>query len=154
MELREYRTEDFEKLWELDQRCFSSQIAYSRRELAHYLRSKTAISFVAWDAQRLLGFAVGESDRRGFGHVITLDVEPADRKSGVGSALMEALERRFRAADCKSIFLEVAVDNRAALRFYKKHGYSVLKTLRHYYPGDLDGLLMGKRIEQQVQNAG
>jgi ribosomal-protein-alanine N-acetyltransferase len=104
--------------------------------------------------QRLLGFAVGESDRRGFGHVITLDVEPAERKLGVGSALMQALESRFRAADCKSILLEVAVDNRAALRFYKKHGYSVLKTLRHYYPGDLDGLLMGKRIEQQVQNAG
>jgi len=62
---------------------------------------------------------------------------------------MQALEERLRAAGCKTILLEVAVDNRAALTFYKKHGYSVLKTLPRYYPGGLDGLLMGKTIKQQ-----
>jgi ribosomal-protein-alanine N-acetyltransferase len=148
VELREYRPADFESLWELDQRCFASDIAYSRRELAHYLRSKKAICLIAWDSDQLLGFVVGHGDPRGFGHVVTLDVDPDARHSGIGSTLMLALEDRFKTAGCKSIFLEVAVNNLLALRFYKKHGYSVLKTLRHYYPGDLDGLLMGKRIEK------
>lgn len=146
MELREYRPGDFERLWELDQRCFEPAIAYSRRELGHYLRSKTAICLIAWRENALLGFVVGHSDPRNFGHVVTLDIDPARRHSGIGSTLMQALEERFKDAGCKSIFLEVAVNNRMALSFYKKRGYSVLKTLRHYYPGDLDGLLMGKKI--------
>jgi ribosomal protein S18 acetylase RimI-like enzyme len=47
--------------------------------------------------------------------------------------------------------LEVAVDNRAGLSFYKKHGFSVVRTLRRYYPGGLDGLLMGKKVSTQVR---
>lgn len=151
VELREYRPTDFQRLWELDQRCFTTEIAYSRRELAHYLRSKKAVCLIAWDGDQLLGFVVGHSDPRGFGHVVTLDVDPDARHLGIGSTLMLALEERFKDPGCKSIFLEVAVNNRVALSFYKKHGYSVLKTLPRYYPGDLDGLLMGKRIERPAQ---
>lgn len=153
VELREYSPEDFDQLWELDQRCFAVDVAYSRRELAHYLSRKTAIcliaeSLIAGKGRKLLGFIVGQADSRGFGHVITLDVDPAKRKLGIGSTLMQTLEQRFRAANCKSVLLEVAVNNREGLSFYKKHGYSVLKVLRHYYPGDLDGMLMGKRLEK------
>ena len=150
VELREYTPEDFERLWELDQRCFSAEIAYSRRELAYYLRNKTAICLVAWQKQQIVGFVLGHNDSRGFGHVVTLDVDPSERKSGIGSTLMEVLEQRFVDSNCRLILLEVAVNNLPALNFYKKHGYSVLKTLRRYYPGELDGLLMGKRITSEA----
>jgi len=145
-ELRHYRPADFEQLWELDQQCFPPQIAYSRQELAYYLRSKNAICHIACLNQQIVGFIVGHNDRRGFGHIVTLDVDPSQRRSRIGTTLMDALEQDFRSAGCKSIFLEVAVNNRAALAFYKKHGYAVSKTLGRYYPGELDGLLMGKRI--------
>jgi len=133
-------------LWALDQRCFPRDIAYSREELDYYLRLRSAICLVAWKDQQLRGFILGHPEVRGFGHVITLDVDATARRSGLGSRLMRALEAEFVAAGCRSILLEVAVNNRPALVFYKKHGYSVLKTLRRYYPGDLDGLLMGKSI--------
>ena len=145
-ELREYDPADFESLWTLDQRCFDREIAYSREELAHYLRDETAVCLLAMDSDALLGFIVGHRDRRGFGHIVTLDVEEKARRIGVGSLLMESLEGRFRESGCKSAFLEVAVSNRSALTFYRKHQYNVLKTLRRYYPGDLDGLLMGKKL--------
>ena len=145
-DLRAYRADDFESLWELDQRCFQTEIAYSREELAYYLRNKAAICLLAWEGDRIAGFILGHRDRRGFGHIVTLDIDPAQRRSGVGTTLMQALEERLCLSECSSILLEVAVNNIAALTFYKKHGYSVLKTLRRYYPGGLDGLLMGKRI--------
>ena len=147
MELHDYRADDFDSLWELDQQCFPPEIAYSRRELSYYLKKKSAVVLVASDDAKLLGFAVGHVDARGFGHVVTLDVAPGERKRGLGSTLMQGLETRFRDAGCGWAFLEVAVNNRAALSFYKKHGYTVLKTLRRYYPGGLDGLLMGKQLE-------
>jgi ribosomal protein S18 acetylase RimI-like enzyme len=148
-ELREYVPADFERLWQLDQRCFARDIAYSRDELAYYLRDKTAICLLATDADALLGFILGHRERRGFGHIVTLDVDEKARRSRVGSLLMQTLERRFRESGCTSMFLEVAVNNHSALAFYKKHGYNVLKTLRRYYPGDLDGLLLGKPISEK-----
>ena len=145
IKLREYRPADFEQLWALDQQCFSTDIAYSREELAHYLAGKTAICLVASGKKQMLGFILGDH-HRGLGHVVTLDVAPTSHRSGLGSTLMRSLEERFLSENCTSVFLEVAVNNHAALAFYKAHGYSVLKTLRRYYPGGLDGLLMGKRI--------
>jgi ribosomal-protein-alanine N-acetyltransferase len=59
---------------------------------------------------------------------------------------MQAAEERLLRAGCQSVFLEVAVNNLPALAFYKKHGYSVIKSLRRYYPGGLDGLLMRKQL--------
>jgi ribosomal protein S18 acetylase RimI-like enzyme len=147
-ELREYDPADFERLWSLDQCCFDREIAYSREELEHYLRDKTAVCLLAMDSDALLGFILGHRDRRGFGHIVTLDVDEKARRGRVGSLLMESLEQRFRDSGCKSVFLEVAVSNRPALTFYRKHRYNVLKTLRRYYPGDLDGLLMGKTLAQ------
>lgn len=145
-ELRRFRPADFEELWALDQRCFPHDIAYSRQELDYYLRHKSAICLVAWENQKVCGFILGHPEARGFGHIITLDVDASARRSGLGSTLMHALEESFVSAGCRSIFLEVAVNNFSALTFYKKHGYSILKTLRRYYPGNLDGFLMGKTI--------
>ena len=100
-------------------------------------------------ADHVRGFILGHRYRGDSGHIITIDVDPTLQRSGLGSTLIQALEEQFRSAGCKSILLEVAVNNHTALTFYKKHGYSVLKTLRRYYRGDLDALLMGKAIHPQ-----
>src|SRR5947209_9676970 len=138
IELRSCRREDFAQLWGLDQRCFPEDIAYSKQELAYYLRHKSAICLAAWKENHLQGFILGHPEARGFGHIITLDVDSSARRAGLGSTLMKALEEKFVSAGCTSVFLEVAVNNRSALGFYKKHGYSVIKTLPRYYPGNLD----------------
>ena len=152
--IREYRSSEFEEIWKIDQRCFARDIAYSRKELAHYLANKTATCLVAEQGDRVIGFILGHSDRRGFGHIITLDVDSQARRSGLGSTLIRAIEERFRELNLASVFLEVAVNNLAALAFYKRHSYSVLKTLRRYYPGDLDGLLMGKKLAEASTKIG
>jgi len=147
-ELREYLPSDFDRLWELDQACFSPEIAYSRAELEYYLRSPHAICLLALESGKTVGFILGHSRGRQphVGRIITLDVAPEARRAGIGSILMQNLEACFRQAGCRSTLLEVAVNNHAALRFYKRHGYAVLRTLRRYYPGGLDGLLLGKAI--------
>lgn len=144
--LRDYRPEDFETLWRIDQECFPPGIAYPREELAYYLGQRNAFALVAEQDGGVAGFLVGEVLRRGAGHIITLDVREAARRAGLGSQLMRAAEERLRAAQCHMVFLETAVDNLAALTFYKRHGYSVLRTLPRYYQGSVDGLRMEKRL--------
>jgi len=139
--------EDFEELWRIDQQCFASGLAYSRRELASFIGHFRAFTLVATDeADFILGFIVAESDSSGAGHVLTIDVLPAAQRARCGTALLAAAEARLLHEGCKSVLLETAVDNGAALAFYKRHGYSVLETIPRYYLDSVDALVMGKHL--------
>lgn len=151
--LRDYRPEDLEALWRLDQSCFVAGISYSRAELRYYIDRKSAFTILAEEGEQLLGFLVADRDRRGFGHIITIDVDPKQQRKGIGTLLMKSAEDRLREAGCKSVLLETAVDNLKALSFYKRHGYSVIKMLPRYYLNSVDGLLMGKSVAQDAGTA-
>jgi ribosomal-protein-alanine N-acetyltransferase len=148
--IREFKTEDFETLWRMDQECFPPGIAYSKRELKAYVRHRGSFTLVAADAAttkedgKIAGFIVVHSGPTG--HIITIDVIAGARRSGVGSLLLQAGEDRLRAAGSRAVGLETAVDNLAALNFYKRHGYSVIRTWPRYYSNGVDALVMKKEL--------
>lgn len=161
--LRVYQPEDFTRLLEIDQACFVEGIAYSSGELRYFLSMPAAIALVALAADQgsadqgvssqatIVGFIIGDSFRqrratRMAGRIITIDVDPSRQHLGLGTLLLTAAEDRLRQSGCEYISLETAVDNDPALRFYKKHGYSVLRILPRYYLDSIDGLLMGKKL--------
>jgi ribosomal-protein-alanine N-acetyltransferase len=92
------------------------------------------------------GFIVAEAGGRARGHVITIDVVSAARRSGVGSLLLRAAEDRLIVAGCRVVELETAVDNVSALSFYKRHCYSVSRTSPNYYSNGVDALVLEKRL--------
>jgi ribosomal-protein-alanine N-acetyltransferase len=144
--IRDYRPEDFEILWKIDQACFAPGISYTRRELAFYIARQRGFTLVAEGDGKIVGFLVVTRDRQGQGHVITIDVLPEARRSGLGSLLMRAAEERLRELGCSVVFLETAVDNAAALAFYKRHGYSVIHTVPRYYLDSVDALVLAKEL--------
>ncbi|MGO9124426.1 MAG: GNAT family N-acetyltransferase [Terriglobales bacterium] len=148
--LREFRTEDFEVLWSIDQRCFPAGIAYPRRELAAYIQRRGSFTIVAEPAAQkpggIAGFIVAEANRRGMGHIITIDVLPDSRRSGLGSKLLAAAEERLLNARCHTVVLETAVDNLPALAFYKRHQYSVMKIVPRYYSTGVDAFVLEKQL--------
>jgi ribosomal-protein-alanine N-acetyltransferase len=156
--IRPFQQADFETLWRMDQVCFDPPLAYSRLELAFYMRRPGSFTLVAeadgpeagangGSAGRMLGFIVAEARRKGkTGHIITIDVMPETRRSGVGSALLHAAEEQLLRAGSATVALETAVNNMDAIRFYKHKGYFVEKTVPGYYSNGLDALVMGKAI--------
>ena len=157
--LREFKREDFEILWNIDQKCFPPGISYSRLELNAYIRRRGSLTLVAESTSRhevtgstIVGFIVAEVDRRGIGHIITIDVLAAARRFGVGSALLAAAENRLRAVECPSVRLETAVDNLGALAFYKSRGYFLEKTVPHYYSNGVDALVLQKDLLPQPKS--
>jgi ribosomal protein S18 acetylase RimI-like enzyme len=150
-ELRKYRPGDFDRLIEIDEACFVEGIAYSPDEMRFFLAQSSALTLVGTEDGEIQGFIIADHfrQRRGsrfMGRIITIDVAPPAQHSGLGTFLLTAAETELRRAGCDYVSLEVAVDNESALRFYKKHGYSVLKILPRYYLDSIDGLLMGKKL--------
>jgi ribosomal-protein-alanine N-acetyltransferase len=153
--LRPFEKADFDTLWRIDQACFDPQLAYSRPELAFYMRRPGSFTFVAQElvddlggnreTGLILGFIVAET-RRKVGHIITIDVVAAARRSGVGSLLLDAAENRLIRDGVATVTLETPVNNEVAIRFYKKKGYFVEKTVAGYYSGQLDALVMTKEL--------
>ncbi|HET9181188.1 MAG TPA: GNAT family N-acetyltransferase [Candidatus Angelobacter sp.] len=136
---------------EIDQACFVAGIAYPEDEMRYFIDRRSAITLVAENDGRILGFVIADRfrSRRGahsMGRIITIDVVPEAQQIGVGSRLLNKVEEELKRKECDYVSLEVAVDNHNAMRFYKKHGYSVLKVLPRYYLNSIDGLLMGKKL--------
>jgi len=144
--IRDFQPEDFETLWRIDQECFPPGISYSRPELKLYMRHRGSFTLVAVNpAGEIAGFIVAHGGASG--HIITIDVVAAGRRSGAGSLLLAAAEDRLRAAGFKAVSLETAVDNISALSFYKRHGYSVIRTWPRYYSNGVDALVLKKELE-------
>jgi [ribosomal protein S18]-alanine N-acetyltransferase len=153
--VRAYQKADFETLWRIDQACFDPKLAYSRFELAVYMRRPGSFTLVAErPAQgstsgngrgQVVGFVVAEY-RRKTGHIITIDVVEEARRTGVGSALLNAAEENLRGLGVNAVELETPVSNMPAIRFYKEMGYCVEKTVSGYYSRQLDALVMRKEL--------
>ena len=140
--IRDFKSEDFETLWRMDQACFPPGIAYSKagtEVLCSTARGLHAGRHRTPSDDEIAGFIVVHQNL--VGHVITIDVSPQARRSGVGSLLLQAGENRLRAAGSRAVGLETAVDNLAALSFYKRHGYSVIRTWPRYYSNGVDALV-------------
>src|SRR5579864_4625906 len=148
-------------MWEIDQSCFPPGISYTQFELKSYIRGSSAFTIVAEeqagddlaapdpehsDASRIIGFLVGERTLRGRGHIITIDVRDQARRHGIGSVLLSSAEEQFRLRKCPAVRLETAVDNVAALSFYKRHGYNVIRSVPRYYSNGVDALLLEKDL--------
>jgi ribosomal-protein-alanine N-acetyltransferase len=172
--LRDFRQPDFEAVWKIDQQCFAPGISYSRLDMAQYLRRPRSFALVAESAENsrliapgndptgnlakpatglMLGFIIAEAGTRGGGHIITIDVLPEARKAGVGSQLLRVAEERLCTAGCQFVILETAVDNRAALAFYKAQEYDVVRTIPRYYSDGVDALVLKKDLLSRSQPA-
>ena len=93
-----------------------------------------------------LGFLLA---RRGAGelHVLLVAVDPAQRRRGGGSALLEAALAAARDAGLGVAHLEVRAGNEAALAFYARHGFLAVGRRPRYYEGREDAVLMSRPLE-------
>jgi len=151
--VRAYRASDLDALFELDQVCFASGVAYSRAEIAGYLRRHDTRAWVvettADSGGKIAGFVIASCDRRRQGHIITLDVAPAWRRRALGGTLMETAENWVRRKGGTALFLETAEDNLIAQAFYLRRGFTRLRRIEDYYGKGEAAWLMGKRLDEE-----
>jgi ribosomal protein S18 acetylase RimI-like enzyme len=86
---------------------------------------------VAENNGKLVGTVIGGFDgRRGL--IYHLAVEAAFRQHGIGSLLMDEVERRLKAKGCLKCYLLVTVDNEDAMHFYEMRKWERMDTIYTY----------------------
>jgi [ribosomal protein S18]-alanine N-acetyltransferase len=143
--IRQYEARDFGTLHKLDQACFPPGISYSKFSLQYFLSLPAADCLVAEDGKSIAGFILAEANPP-LAHIITLDIGPTYRRTGLGTRLLEEMEKHFRYKEVKWVLLETAVDNESGIAFWHHHGYRTEAVLKRYYLGRVDAYEMRKRL--------
>lgn len=139
---------DLATLYDLDQACFAATIAYSRAELRYFATHPRCSCWIAEHPEgKIAGFVIFERIRhqaQAAGHVVTLDVDPQARRLGLGTLLMQCAETQLKQEGAALMRLEVAEDNLAARRFYRRLGFVARDRIAKYYGGRVDAEVMEK----------
>jgi ribosomal-protein-alanine N-acetyltransferase len=121
--------------------------------ITQLLTSPGGFGIVARDeAQPPAGFILARAIA-GEAEILTLAVDPAARRGGIGRALLAAAIGLAQADGAVSMFLEVAEDNAAALGLYARAGFVEAGRRRGYYsrPG---GAAVDARVLRLDLNSG
>lgn len=101
--------------------------------------------FVLTDGETVVGYAVlRHADE--VADVLRLAVSASHRRRGRATALLSALTDYARSIGCLRILLEVAADNVAARGLYTAQNFVEVDRRRRYYPGDVDAVVLQKKL--------
>ena len=122
--------------------CFDAP--WSAAEIAKLLAMPDAFAGIATVDDAPAGFhlsrcAAGEAE------IVSIGVDPAHRRTGLGRALLQDVFARARRAEATRVFVEVAADNTAALALYRQTGFDQVGTRPGYYAtkaGPRDALVL------------
>jgi [ribosomal protein S18]-alanine N-acetyltransferase len=157
METRHHRIirpasgDDLDAISEIEQKCFSGPLAYSKRQLAYLILHAKSACFVESCLEVIRGFVIVTYRQRSLtGHIETIDVDPVYTKLGIGLRLMTFAEEDMRKRGKRWSQLEVAESNKVAFKLYKKAGYTVKERVKRYYRyehgGTRDAIRMVKAL--------
>jgi ribosomal protein S18 acetylase RimI-like enzyme len=129
MLLREFRFPDdyapIRELWEHAGPGVHLGVSDSLEEIEKKVRRDPDMFLLAEDNGQIIGAVVGGFDGRR-GMVYHLAVAESHRRLGVGTILMDELERRLKAKGCRKAYLLVVPGNLAAPMFYEKRGWQAM----------------------------
>jgi len=122
--------------------------SWTKERVMRSLRHPDTNAVVAERRADRAGFAImkyGEEEA----HLLLLAVKPAHARLGVGTTLLEWLERSAQVAGIARISLEARAGNVAAHAFYRRLGYVAAQLLPGYYGGRETSVRMVKALGRE-----
>ncbi len=101
---------------------------------------------VAEKAHKIIGFLIGVKINPEYAKILMLAVSKYHRKQSIGSGLLNQFLRVIYIEKIKRIELEVRTNNKAAIKFYQKHGFKIKEKKREFYQSGEDAYTMIKEI--------
>ena len=146
--IKQASIKDLEILYKIEKECFIKE-AFTKKQIRNLLQNSSAISLIAQTNGETAGFIIGltyPNNKARIGHVITIDIAIKHRRKGIGTRLLNGLERKFVRKGVETCYLEVRIDNVVARELYRRQGYKETKQLKHYYPNRTNGVRLKKKL--------
>ncbi|MBA2587082.1 MAG: GNAT family N-acetyltransferase [Alphaproteobacteria bacterium] len=86
----------------------------------------------------------------GEAEILTLAVAPQARGKGLGRALLQAAIKKARSIGVQTMFLEVGIDNPAAMALYAGLGFTKVGMRKGYYSGT-DALVLRLSLPANIE---
>ncbi len=142
--LRVARPRDLDELVRIEEACFQEH-RFRREYLDWIVHNRKALALVEDDGRRLIGACMIFFEARQ-SRVLSIAVLPEFRRRGLGTRMMQAVERASLERGCSMIRLEVATRNVTAIEFYRELGYETDGLLPRYYSWGEDAFSMRKSL--------
>ena len=110
------------------------------------IRTEQNHFFVAVDERKIIGYVVASVNEKE-GHLISVSVDPHQRRRGIGRALLSAVAANLIQEGVEQIHLEVRKGNAEAISFYERMGYKVFFEIPHYYPDGEEAWVLKRPVQ-------
>ena len=165
MAIRKAVTADIARIVEIETQCFPTP--WPRESLTSYLGED---GFMVYEQDgRVIGYMIlgikipsllvrlerrmlaamrgQEADlEENTGHIMNLAIDPAFRRRGIGSTLLQSGLEYLKSLGAKTCELEVRVNNQEAIALYEKFGFVIKDRIQNYYRNGDDAYLMVKEL--------
>jgi ribosomal-protein-alanine N-acetyltransferase len=130
--LRKLQLSDLDAIERIERASYPTP--WSRSMFASELAKQSSLSIAAVDDAdgKLVGYLVLSRYVDAW-HVMNVAVDPAHRRHGIASAMLQRLFEQTRADDERGYTLEVRVSNAAAISLYERFGFVSRGIRRGYY---------------------
>ncbi|HZU86056.1 MAG TPA: N-acetyltransferase [Anaerolineaceae bacterium] len=133
---------DLFALRRLENECFPED-AWPMIDLIGVLTLPGIMRLKAVIDDQMVGFVAGDTNRdRKVNWIVTIGVQTAQRRKGIGLALLQACEEKMHA---QAIRLCVRRSNLGAIQLYQGTGYATVDVWKSYYNGGEDALVLEKQ---------
>jgi len=133
---------DLPQVIAIERRAFSSPWSLSMFVLE--LSRPSGLHLAAVRGGALVGYLISARYDEAY-HVMTIAVDPDNRRAGIASILLEALIDR--AGEDANYTLEVRVSNSGAIALYERHGFREVGTRARYYADNgEDAIIMWRAL--------
>lgn len=119
--------------------------SWTERRVLRSLRDRNTNVAVARASGRVIGFCIAKY-RADSAHILLFAIDRANRRRGLGTALIRWVEETALVAGTGIIYLEARLNNVGARAFYQALGYEEFKIDPGRYRGVESGVRLGKDL--------
>src|SRR5271157_2846013 len=134
---------DIDQILEIEQSSFNHFDAYSLADFERWYHCNPDLCIVAEVNGCIAGYVITRILHR-IGDLASLVINPAYRRRGIGTVLLDTIERRLEEYGVNKINLEVRKTNLTELAFWLNMGFVPFGTLPGFYEDGEDAIRMRK----------
>jgi len=139
MKIRLMRPDDLDEVVEIERKSF--RMPWSRDSFLKDISNPIVVSIVGEENGRIAGYLILWVFEDVL-HIANIAVAPHLRRKGLGSQLIRRTIELARSKGVHRVELEVRRSNREAIRFYEKHGFRHVRTVKGYYQPEFEDALV------------